>query len=124
MKYFSMLFLSLFILSACSSTSEVSTVNESYEGELPSAVTEKPEQGDIFMVDNDLSENVIYAYIEKDSEVTVNENEDTLEIHFDEPGESEDIAVQMIEFSQGSEIEKFKFYINGVETQLKSLIYE
>lgn len=76
------------------------------------------------MVENDFSEKVIYAYIEKGSEVSVNEEEDTLEIHFNEPGESEDITVQMIEFNQGSDIEMLRFYINGDETSLKSVIYE
>lgn len=123
MKRILLLFLSISLLSACS-TNEVTTVSESFEGELHPSITEKPEKGDIYMVENDVSENVIYANIEKDSEVTVNEKEDTLEIHFEEPGESEDVTMQMIEFSQGPEIEKFKFYINGVEKQLKTLIYD
>ncbi|WP_256440477.1 hypothetical protein [Jeotgalicoccus sp. WY2] len=37
------------------------------------SITEKPEKGDLFMVENDFSEKVIYAYIEKGSEVSVNE---------------------------------------------------
>lgn len=111
-------------MSACSSTSEVSTVNKSYEGELDPAITGKPEQGDIFMVDSDSSENVIYAYIEKDSEVTVNEEGNVLNIHFYEPGESEDIAVQTIELNQSPAIDTLNFYINDDEAPLESIIYE
>lgn len=123
MKKLLLLFLSVSILSACSKN-EVTTVSESFEGELHPSITEKPEKDDLYMVESDKSENVIYANIEKDSEVTVNVKEDTLEIYFEEPGESEDVTVQIIEFTQGPEVEKLKFYINGVEKQLKTLIYE
>lgn len=76
------------------------------------------------MVENDASESIIYAYIEKGSEVTVNEEENVLEVHFDEPSDSEDITLQTIEFNQNPEINTLKFYINGVETSLKSIIHE
>lgn len=123
MKKTLILFLTLFTVSACS-TNETTTVSESSEGEMHPSITEKPEKGDLFMVENDFSEKVIYAYIEKGSEVSVNEEKNTLEIHFNEPGESEDITLQMIEFNQGSDIEMLRFYINGNETSLKSVIYE
>lgn len=123
MKRISILFLPLFILSACSGN-EATPVSESFESKLHPAITEKPEKGDLFMVENDASESIIYAYIEKGSEVTVNEEENVLEVHFDEPSDSEDITLQTIEFNQNPEINTLKFYINGVETSLKSIIHE
>lgn len=121
MKKILFVFLSLFLLSACG-TNEATTVSESFEGELHPSITEKPEEGDLFMVENDSSESVIYTYIEKGSEVTVNKEKNVLEVYFDEPGESEDTSVQTIELNQDSEIDTLKFYINGVETSLKSVI--
>lgn len=123
LKKILILFLTLFIISACS-TNETTAVIDNSEGEMHPSITEKPEKGDLFMVENDSSESIIYAYIEKDSEVSLNEEDDTLEIHFDEPGESEDIALQTIEFKKDSKIDTLTFYINGVGTPLKSVIHE
>ena len=64
MKRILILFLSLSMLSACGKNESIN-VSESFESKLHPAITEKPEKGDLFMVVNDSSESIIYAYIEK-----------------------------------------------------------
>lgn len=64
------LILTLFTISACRAK-ETTTVSEGSGSELPELITEGPEKDDLFMVEKESSENTVYAYVEKDSEVIV-----------------------------------------------------
>ncbi len=123
MKKFSMLLLSLTLLSACSSN-EVFEVSESSVDILTESLTDQPEQGDIFLIQNEAGERNIYAYIEKGSEIDVEEADDNvMDIRFDEPGESDDFILYTIALENDIENQTLNFYINGEETSVE-VIYE
>lgn len=123
MKKFSMLLLSLTLLSACSSN-EVFEVSESSVDILSESLTEQPKHGDIFLIQNEAGERNIYAYIEKDSEVDVEEADDNvMNIRFDEPKESDDFILYTIALENNIKDQTLNFYLNGEETSVE-VIYE
>lgn len=123
MKKFSILLLSLTLLSACSSN-EVSEISESSVEILTESLTEKPEHGDILLIQNEAGERIIYAYIEKDSEVDVEEADDNvMNIRLDEPEESDDFILYTIALENDIENQTLNFYLNGEETSVE-VIYE
>lgn len=118
-----MLLLSLTLLSACSSN-KVSEISESSVDILSESLTEKPEHGDIFLIQNEAGERIIYAYIEKDSEVDVEEADDSvMNIRFVEPEESDDFILYTIALENDIENQTLNFYLNGEETSVE-VIYE
>ena len=123
MKKFSMLLLSLTLLSTCSSN-EVFEVSESSVDILSESLTEQPKHGDIFLIQNEAGERNIYAYIEKDSEIDVEEADDNvMDIRFDEPGESDDFILYTIALENNIKDQTLNFYLNGEETSVE-VIYE
>lgn len=118
-----MLLLSLTLLSACSSN-EVFEVSESSVDILSESLTEQPKHGDIFLIQNEAGERNIYAYIEKDSEIDVEEADDNvMDIRFDEPGESDDFILYTIALENNIKDQTLNFYLNGEETSVE-VIYE
>lgn len=123
MKKLSLLFLSLTLLSACSSN-EVFEISKSPVDILSESLTEQPKQGDIFLIQNEAGERNIYAYIEKGSEIDVEETDDNvMNIRFDEPGESDDFILYTIALENDIENQTLNFYLNGEETSVE-VIYE
>lgn len=119
-----MLFLSLFLLSACSDNIGISDVSENSIDILSTSITDKPVHGDIFIIQNKLGEQIIYAYMEKDSEIDVDETYDNvLNIHFKEPGENEDYILYTLEVQGSLENSTINFYLNGEENSAE-VIYE
>ncbi|KKK35417.1 hypothetical protein WN59_00865 [Salinicoccus sediminis] len=119
--------LSMF-LAACNSPSEVTGITasgtESTLDLLEQNVIEKPERGDVFLIQTESREQFIYAYVENGSEITVNEEDDTLKINFQEPNDGGDTILQMFELQTGDGIESLGFYINETEISVKEVIYE
>lgn len=122
MKYFLLSAVVLIILSGCSDTG-VSNVEEQPVDVLESADIEEPEHGDIFVIETEDTDTTVYAYVETGTEVTVNEDGDTLNVHFEEPGESEELMLHSIDIDVDQEAYTLNFYINGESVNVVAYIY-
>gem|GEM_PF-5294673 len=128
MKYLITIMMLPMFLAACNSPSEVTGIpasgTESTLDLLEQNVIEKPGRGDVFLIQTETREQFIYAYVENGSEVTVNEEDDTLKINFQEPNDGGDTILQMFELQMGDGIESLGFYINETDISVKEVIYE
>lgn len=121
MKYFLLSAVVLMLLSGCND-SGVSNIEEQPVDVLESANIEEPEHGDIFVIETENGDTTVYAYVERETEVTVNEDGDTLNVHFEEPGEGEELMLHSIDVDVPQEGYTLNFYINGESVKVVSYI--
>lgn len=115
----------LVFLSACSITDESSVVTMKDSEEaldlLASTNAEQPKRGDVILFQTESGAQIIYAYIEKDSDISISENESILSIYFEEPDESKNTSLQVLELEMADNVDILHFYINGEETSFETV---
>lgn len=121
LKNILMLFLAVFMLSACADNNESSNTSEKALNIVESSLTKEPEHGDVFLIQLESGVQIIYAHVEKDTEVTADEEEDMLNIYFEEPGESDDLMLHSIEVQESTDEEVLNVYINDEEVSVEVL---
>lgn len=119
-KYFLLSASLLVFLSACGE-SGVSNGEEQPVEVLESAGVEEPEYGDIFVIETEDAETTVYAYVETGTEWTVDEDGDALNVHFEEPGDSEDLMLHSIDVEVDLDKYTLNFYINGESVEAENI---
>ncbi|WP_271398093.1 hypothetical protein [Salinicoccus roseus] len=107
------------LLAACN-TDEATDMSENPVDILPAADTERPEHGDVYLIETSSAEQFVYAYIEENSEVSVDDSQDNvLNIRFDEPDDSEEYVLYSIELDSDQGGETMNFFINDEEVDVE-----
>jgi hypothetical protein len=120
MKYFLLSAVLLVFLSACNDTG-VSNREEQPVEVLESAGVDEPEHGDIFVIETEDADTTVYAYVETGTEWKVDEEGDTLNVHFEEPGDGEELMLQSIEVDVDPDAYTLNFYINGESADAENI---
>lgn len=120
MKCFLLSTVVLMMLSGCSETG-VSNVEEQPIDVLSAETEKEPEHGDIFIIETENEETTVFAYVETGTEFKVDEEDDLLNIHFEEPGESEDLMLYSLDLEVDLDRYTVNFYINGESVEAENV---